>query len=66
MLFVCKVPAIHTVCIDLSDVESAMKTIESLGNIQLLVNNAAIAKLAPFKDVQLEDFDKYVYLALSS
>lgn len=51
-------PAIQTVCIDLCDIEAALKTIESLGDIHLLVNNAGIAILGPFKEANLEDFDK--------
>ncbi|XP_078349045.1 L-xylulose reductase-like [Oculina patagonica] len=53
-----EVPAIQTVCLDLSDVEAATKIIEGLGDIHLLVNNAGVAILAPFEEIKLKDFDK--------
>ncbi|KAJ7372599.1 hypothetical protein OS493_017870 [Desmophyllum pertusum] len=53
-----EVPSIHTVCLDLSDIEAASKKVDSLGDIHLLVNNAGIAILGPFEEVKLEDFDK--------
>ena len=56
-----KEPAIQTVCIDLCDIEATLKTVESIGDIHLLVNNAGIAILGPFEDAKPEDFDKYVY-----
>jgi len=47
----------------LSDIETATKKIESLGNIHLLVNNAGIAILGPFEEIKVEDFDKYEFLS---
>ena len=58
-----QVPSIHTVCLDLSDIEAASKKVDSLGDIHLLVNNAGIAILGPFEEIKLEDFDKYVFLS---
>ena len=55
-----KEPAIQTVCIDLCDIEATLKTVESIGDIHLLVNNAGIAILGPFEEAKPEDFDKYV------
>ena len=55
-----KEPAIQTVCIDLCDIEATLKTVESIGDIDLLVNNAGIAILGPFEEAKPEDFDKYV------
>lgn len=51
-------PAIQTVCIDLCDIEATLKTVESIGDIHLLVNNAGIAILGPFEEAKPEDFDK--------
>lgn len=55
-----KEPAIQTVCIDLCDIEATLKTVESIGDIHLLVNNAGIAILGPFEEAKPEDFDKYI------
>ena len=52
-----EVPAIGTLCVDLSDTKSAVKAVHSLGAIHLLVNNAAVAKLDPFMEVSEEAFD---------
>lgn len=61
-----KEPAIQTVCIDLCDIEATLKTVESIGDIHLLVNNAGIAILGPFEEAKPEDFDKYVDCCLLS
>ena len=50
---------------DLYDIEAALKKIESLGDIHLLVNNAGIAILGPFEEAKLDDFDKYVFMLMS-
>lgn len=51
-------PTIQTICIDLSDIEAAVKKVNSLGDIDLLVNNAGIALLDPFEEIKMGDFDK--------
>ena len=38
-----------------------MKKVNSLGDIDLLVNNAGIALLDPFEEIKMGDFDKYVF-----
>ncbi|XP_033102595.1 L-xylulose reductase-like isoform X2 [Anneissia japonica] len=52
-----EVPEIKTVCVDLSDWDSTKVAVEGCGPIDLLVNNAAIAKLEPFLEVTKEVFD---------
>lgn len=48
---------IHGVLLDVSDVEATKRAITAIGNVDLLVNNAGIAKNAPFLDATAEDFD---------
>ena len=45
----------------MSDIEAAVKKVNSLGDIDLLVNNAGIALLDPFEEIKMGDFDKYVF-----
>lgn len=44
-------------CVDVADVTATRKALEAVGPIDLLVNNAGIAKNAPFLDAKAEDFD---------
>jgi len=50
-------PSILPVCVDLSDWAETRKAVESLPPIDLLVNNAGVAKLMSFLNVQQEDID---------
>lgn len=52
-----QVPQIKTVCLDLNDIKQTQQVISSLGEIHLLVNNAAVAILQPFLEVDPEMFD---------
>ena len=52
-----QVPQIQTVCVDLNNLAEAQKAVSALGDIHLLVNNAAVGKLEPFTDVTEEAFD---------
>ena len=47
------------VCVDLSDWKATKEAIKPHLPIQLLVNNAAMAILHPFLEVNPEDFDMY-------
>ncbi|XP_078610471.1 L-xylulose reductase-like [Branchiostoma floridae x Branchiostoma japonicum] len=51
-------PGIHPVQCDLGDPEATKTAVESVGPIDLLVNNAGIIILQPFLDVTLDAFDK--------
>ena len=49
---------------DLCDIAAAVKKIDCLGDIHLLVNNAGIAILGPFEDSKPDDFDTYVFMLI--
>ena len=50
--------SIQTVCVDLGDWDATKKAVQSVLPVDLLVNNAAVAKLKPFLDATEEEFDK--------
>ena len=52
-----EVPTIMTLCVDLSDTKSAVKAVQSLGAVHLLVNNAGVTKLQSFLEVTEEAYD---------
>ena len=43
---------------DLSDWDATVSAVQKLGDIDLLVNNAAVLNLAPFIDVKPQEFDE--------
>ncbi|KAJ8283923.1 hypothetical protein COCON_G00027730 [Conger conger] len=49
---------IRAVCVDLGDWEATEAALKDLGPVDLLVNNAACAPLAPFLEVTPDQFDK--------
>jgi L-xylulose reductase len=49
---------IQTITVDLDDWNNTKEAIESIGPVDLLVNNAGIAILEPFLEVKPESFDK--------
>ncbi|XP_053150458.1 L-xylulose reductase isoform X1 [Hemicordylus capensis] len=51
-------PGIQTLCVDLGDWEATEAALSKLGDIDLLVNNAAVALLQPFLEVTKEAFDR--------
>ena len=53
-------PAIRPVCVDLTNWENTKKAVESIGPIDLLVNNAAVLNPQPFLDVDEKTFDELV------
>jgi len=53
-----QVSGITTVCVDLGDLDATKKAVESLGPINLLVNNAGIVTLQHFLDVTPEAYDR--------
>ncbi|XP_058140914.1 L-xylulose reductase [Dasypus novemcinctus] len=50
-------PGIETVCVDLGNWEATERALGSVGPVDLLVNNAAVALLQPFLEVTKEAFD---------
>ncbi|XP_078692984.1 L-xylulose reductase-like [Branchiostoma floridae x Branchiostoma belcheri] len=55
-------PGIHPVQCDLADPEATKSAVESVGPIDLLVNNAGIVILQSFLDVTLDAFDKVMHV----
>lgn len=53
-------PTIKPVCVDLADWDAARAAVEAVGPVHALVNNAAVAELAPFLEVTPESFDRQV------
>ncbi|EFN88896.1 L-xylulose reductase [Harpegnathos saltator] len=50
-------PKIRTICVDLCEWDATRKAVQSVLPIDLLVNNAGVAVLAPFLDVTPDQFD---------
>lgn len=50
-------PKIIPVCVDLKDWNATRKAVENILPIDLLVNNAGVARLSPFLDATQEEFD---------
>ncbi|CAH2291821.1 L-xylulose reductase [Pelobates cultripes] len=51
-------PGVETICVDLADWSATEAALSSVGPVDLLVNNAAVAKLQPFLEVTEEVFDQ--------
>ena len=56
-------PAIRPVCVDLSNWDDAKKAVESVGPIDLLVNNAGVIHTQLFLDIDEKSFDSSVSIA---
>lgn len=54
---VLEVPDIEVICVDLADWEATRKAIQSIGPVDCLVNNAAVALLEPFLEIKPENID---------
>jgi len=51
-------PAIRPVCVDLVDWVKSQSAVQSLGHVDLLVNNAGFTVIEPFLDVTPDSFDR--------
>ncbi|CAK7291907.1 Carbonyl reductase [NADPH] 2 [Vulpes lagopus] len=59
-------PGIESVCVDLGDWEATERALGSVGPVDLLVNNAAVALVQPFLEVTKEAFDRAFNVNLRS
>ena len=50
-------PGTSTLCLDISDWDKTRSAMETIGDIDLLVNNAGTAQLNPFLQASKEEFD---------
>ena len=48
----------HPVCVDLADWQKTQAAIKSVGNVDLLVNNAGVTSIESALDVTADSFDK--------
>lgn len=61
VLYICicgQCSSITPLCVDLADWEATEAVLQSVGPIDLLVNNAACTSLQPFLEVTPDQFDK--------
>jgi len=49
---------VHPVCVDLADWQKTQAAIKSVGNVDLLVNNAGVTSIESALDVTADSFDK--------
>lgn len=49
---------IQTVCVDLSDWEATRRLVDSIGHVDMLINNAGLAICESFLEMTPESFDK--------
>ncbi|XP_077979799.1 L-xylulose reductase-like [Glandiceps talaboti] len=61
-----EVPEIHTVTVDLSDWDATQVAVESIGPIDLLVNNAGVVVRQPFLDITKDEFETTFNINLRS
>ncbi|XP_077980721.1 L-xylulose reductase-like [Glandiceps talaboti] len=61
-----EVPEIHTVTVDLSDWDATQVAVESIGPIDLLVNNAGVFGPQQFLEVTRDEFEKTINTNLRS
>lgn len=52
------VPTVNTVCVDLADWKATRSAVEGCGEIDYLINNAAIVHVEPFLNVTKQHFDE--------
>ena len=53
------------VCVDLVDWQKTQSAVQSLGHIDLLVNNAGVAAIEAIVDVTSDSFDRQVAMPLT-
>ena len=63
-LHIFQCPGIKTVAVDLSQWKEARAAAESVGPIDLLVNNAGTGKSQSFLDIDEETFDRYLVVTM--
>ncbi|XP_071968396.1 L-xylulose reductase-like [Engystomops pustulosus] len=51
-------PGVETVCVDLGDWPATEEALSSIGPVDLLVNNAAVAHEQPFLEITQDSFDR--------
>lgn len=56
--FLAQCPSVTPLCVDLADWGATEATLQDVGPIDLLVNNAACTSLQPFLDVTPDQFDQ--------
>ena len=61
----CPGGAVRAVCVDLVDWQKTQSAVQSLGHIDLLVNNAGVGIIEPFLDVTPDSFDRHVARSLT-
>ncbi|KAM5151148.1 carbonyl reductase [NADPH] 2 [Callospermophilus lateralis] len=59
-------PGVEPLCVDLGDWEATERALGSVGPVDLLVNNAAVALMQPFLEVTKEAFDRSFNVNLRS
>ena len=50
-------------CVDLADWQNTQDAVKSLGDIDMLVNNAGVIDLLSFTDVTQDSFDRFMLVA---
>ncbi|GLV32942.1 uncharacterized protein CBL_08996 [Carabus blaptoides fortunei] len=53
-----EVPGIETICVDIQNWNETRNSLKTLGHVDCLVNNAAVAQLSPFLEIKPEEFDQ--------
>ncbi len=53
-------PSVETLCVDISNWDETKRAIESIGDIDLLVNNAAVGKKTVLGEIDENVFDEWV------
>ncbi|XP_002731193.1 L-xylulose reductase-like [Saccoglossus kowalevskii] len=61
-----EVPDIHTIAVDLADWDATQKAVESIGPIDLLVNNAGINIPEPMLEIKKESYDSIMNINVRS
>jgi len=56
-IFVHQVPSVETLTLDIADWDATRTAVQAISDVDLLVNNAGVNRLAPFLDVTKEQLD---------